>query len=132
MNIIQKKFDIAPEFSKISFDLTDEEVTKIVRDNFKDEFDSVIEGVFIPKANIIVCIYDSGVKARIIYVNKESVDLENLGDISLDNIEDFELEKTVVKEMRSEDYASVGDMIKTLIQIKANIEQEVARSTKVE
>jgi hypothetical protein len=132
MNVIQKRFDIAPEFSKVSFDLTDEEVIKVIRDNFKEDFDLVSEGIFIPKANIVVCIYDNGVKSRIIYVNKEVADLENLGDISLDNIEDFEIGKTVVKEMRSEDYPSIAGMIKTLVQIKLNIEQEVSRSTKAE
>ena len=83
MNIIRRKLK-APEFS-LPIELTEEEIVRIVKNNFKEDFVSVMEVSHIFHTNTICCVYDNANRARIIFVEKEES-----GEFKESNSEDFE------------------------------------------
>lgn len=56
-------------------------------------------------------------KSRIIYVIKESLNLESIGNLTLDNLDSFSIDNFSFKELRNEDFPSVSEGVETLSRI---------------
>lgn len=108
--------DLLPEMTADTFDITEDEVVKIVRGSLS-EVVHVDESAFIPKVNIILTVYDNFKKSRVIYLTEEAGDISDLGDLTLENLESFSLDTVKLKELRHEDFDSVAEGIETLARI---------------
>ena len=62
--------------------------------------------------------------SRIIFVTKEAQLVEDFGDLSLENIDDFDFDKLIIKELRHEDYDNVSSGLEAIIQIKVKNQEK--------
>lgn len=85
MNVIRRKLK-APEFN-LPIVLSEKQIVRIVKNNFKEDFASVMEVSHIFHTNTICCVYDNANRARIIYVERDEngkfneSESEDFGDI---------------------------------------------------
>lgn len=121
--IITCGYDLMPEFAGEKLELTEEDIINLVQKNLGDGV-AFQEAVFIPRVNIILFSYEKEKRSRIIFVTKEAQLIEDFGDLSLENIDDFDFDKLIIKELRYEDYDNVSGGLEAIIQIKVKNQEK--------
>jgi hypothetical protein len=114
MKIVESR-DLLPKLKDEIIYISEEEIKNLVFSSIDGE--EINEVSFIPKVNIIFVIYGGYKKSRIIYVIKESLNLESIGNLTLDNLDSFSIDNFSFKELRNEDFDTVSEGVETLSRI---------------
>lgn len=107
-----------------------EEITEITEEGIKDFLskhfvhDKINEVAFIPKVDVIFVIYDDYKRSRVIFTTKESASIQDLGNLTLDNLDSFSLDTFELKEIRHEDFSSISEGVEVLARIVIDSNKE--------
>lgn len=115
--------DILPNLKEEIIHVSEDEV-KTLLDKYLPNIE-VNEVAFIPKVNVLFVIYNNYTRSRVMFIIKENSGIMSLGNLTLDNLDNFSLDTFELKEIRHEDFGSISEGVEVLARIVIDNNKEI-------
>lgn len=115
--------DILPNLKEEIIHVSEDEVKTLLDKYFSGK--TADEVAFIPKVNVLFVIYNNYTRSRVMFIIKENSGIMSLGNLTLDNLDNFSLDTFELKEIRHEDFGSISEGVEVLARIVIDNNKEI-------